>query len=550
LTADLTSLRNNVTAELATMKQAVTKAELTVAALKTSIDKEFPAFEKRLAALEAANKRDYNIAGRLAAVEAKSDNMPKKGTLENLMDAVDKIDKDVDILAKDLAKVKEDRITMPGPIVEGNMEDCSEEELPIHGEDSGEGALHEEKHEPDLLPTGPMTAGTRGRRAMEAIRGETSSVMSGIRFTGPSHEVPLTTIHEDIRERGRPGEMPEMAGIENPRGASGFGGHGFGGNPYNHADMPRHSNPLYEEHKPVNLKMPAPEKFSGKKVGQNVGLWLRQVQRYAAAMRYSPSQTLSYAVGLLTDAALVWADNKHALIEQHGWPYLEQGLMDQFQVVDLDTATRDKLENLAFQPGGDIVKFIQTFREYLLQIPSMTEREALQYFQRAMPADVRQFLRLNMEGASLDAIYHKLQTLASLQASIGTTTGSLVPSLVPKNRAPYVGGNGSGIGDAGKSSQPPQNGNGYGSSGHGGWKGGNKSPRYNAPNRRNRGRQGKQPDTPHSVKAATEKSPRKKEKTGGRTCYACGESDHTLSVCPLWAQMREQLKASNTKPRS
>ncbi|MEM7375704.1 MAG: hypothetical protein AAF587_44335 [Bacteroidota bacterium] len=539
LAAGLRALEEEFQKERANWEQEFHKLRLSFAAIQTSMDRDSTDFEKRIRALEVASAKETRLAGRLASAEDKIDKAPSRAAFETLHNTVSTMDADLKTLMEDLKGKSGQGLLAPGPLTEGVKEEDQESDGLTSPEVSPR-----RKPEQLEMPMGPHTAGQRARVAMESIRrgeAQEGSMMSDVRYDEHPREDLATHLNAIPEEEGNPewnheGGHMDADGVDH-RGASGFGGNGFNGAPYAHAEMPRHSNPLFEQNRNPKIKLPLPEKFSGKKVGQNVALWLRQVQRYCTAMNFRPMETLEFAVGSLIDSAAVWADSKHGMIMERGWMFFEQGLISQFQILDVETVTRDKMESLSFEAGGDIVKFIQSFREHQLQIPDMSDREALQYFQRAMPPDIRQFLRLNMADAPLDAVFNKLQTLASLQASIGSVSGSTVPSLVPHNRTAYVGGSGSGIGD----SKGNKNFNSHKGKGKGKGFNRNSGSGYQK-QRRGGGFQKKQTSSPHTMDAATHKSPRKSEGSGRKTCYACGAEDHQLSKCPLWAKMREQLK--------
>lgn len=280
------------------------------------------------------------------------------------------------------------------------------------------------------------------------------------------------------------------------------------------------------------IKVPQPEKFSGTRPSQNVALWLRQVGRYCATQRYSLMETLHVAVGLLTDSAALWADTNFEEIQRKGWSFLEQGLLQQFQPMDVRQAALDRLEALSFEENGDIMKHVRKFRELVVQVPSMGKEEQLSYFLRGMPMQIKQFIRLNMDGAGLDAIVGKLQSIASLQATMGTASGSQVPALMPKNRSSWTGEQStSGGGFSGRGR--------FGNRGRNGGRGRfNNSGRYtNSGRSSGQSHGGRSSGAVSSIAAVTET---RKDKGRKVTCFACESSDHRMDTCPVWAAWKKE----------
>ena len=176
--------------------------------------------------------------------------------------------------------------------------------------------------------------------------------------------------------------------------------------------------------------------------------------------------------------------------------------------------------------------FTKKFRENLLGLRNASEQEKLGYFLRAMPPDVLQFIRVHMGlNPPLEEVLHRLQSLASLQQTTGTISGSMVPSLIKKNS-----GN-SHQSQSGSTHTNTQRSGGYGY-GNSGYRGRNRGS-YGGRGR-GRGNGGRSGGDSHRLNAAESKSPRRQ----GRKCIGCGNPDHVLAQCPKWLEFMNSKKAA------
>ncbi|MEM7375739.1 MAG: hypothetical protein AAF587_44510, partial [Bacteroidota bacterium] len=499
----------------------VSKIHAAFQALQASVNEhgaQLIAQGEKIKELQDKMKSQSDWEKRLMAVEKNMAKAASIAAVEKLSSQLESVETNLDVvIGETLAGNPKSSFYDSGPVGEGiestqvKKEDVPEMNVGPKFVERSAAGMQAIGGGPGISGLGVMDTPDRGDLGIGSLgaRGVSSSEVPGSRLP-PVHESPSDHRAEDDTSLSHPTRTDgthdhRLAAMRTGGSMSGveyYDGHARGGTMHGHAAF---SNPVYGRVETAsttkNPKIDKPEKFSGDSDNANVGLWCRMCRRYGEANNMTSMSLLHTAVSLLRGSAALWYDQVEYSIRDGGFEAFERGLKAQFQYIQPEMTATDRLNAMKFVAGEDFMAFSKKFRENLLGLRNCSEREKLGYFLRAMPADVLQFVRLHMGlNPPLEEVLHRLQSVASLQMTSGTVSGSMIPSLIKKasSNSQQTHGNGS--------SYTNRNG------GNGGHFGRNRGSYGNRGRGRGGGRGGRSGDS-HHLNAVDGKSPRK-----GKTC--------------------------------
>ncbi|KAG2191851.1 hypothetical protein INT47_002866, partial [Mucor saturninus] len=139
---------------------------------------------------------------------------------------------------------------------------------------------------------------------------------------------------------------------------------------------------------PPSVRIERPDFYRGARSANEIDGWIRSVERFAELHRMDYDSWTSYAITLLRDRADVWWRR----LEDNGtrtsdWRTFTRLLNDNFRPVHSIQNARDRIRSL--RQSGSIESYIDTFQDLRMDIPSMTEDEALDRFVNGLRPETR-----------------------------------------------------------------------------------------------------------------------------------------------------------------
>lgn len=142
-----------------------------------------------------------------------------------------------------------------------------------------------------------------------------------------------------------------------------------------------------------SVRIKEPDTYDGSRSAATIDSWIQTVERYANFHNLDDNRTGLLAITLLRGRADAWYRSMDRNIQDPmGWLELKRELIDFFRPENTTRLARDKLAALV--QVGDLTDYINTFMNIKLEIPNMTEEEAVDKFTRGLrDKDTRAYVR-------------------------------------------------------------------------------------------------------------------------------------------------------------
>lgn len=141
------------------------------------------------------------------------------------------------------------------------------------------------------------------------------------------------------------------------------------------------------------VRIKEPDTYDGSRSATIIDSWTQSINRYANFHSLDDSRTGLLAITLLRGRADAWYRSlEHDVQESMGWLELKRELIAFFRPDNAIRLARDKLA--ALTQTGDLTDYINSFMNIKLEIPTMTEEEAVDKFTRGLrDKDTRAYVR-------------------------------------------------------------------------------------------------------------------------------------------------------------
>lgn len=135
-------------------------------------------------------------------------------------------------------------------------------------------------------------------------------------------------------------------------------------------------------------KLPEPDTYQGDRSPGAVESWIRTMERYLELSTLEEHEWVPFAIMKLRDEAEEWWEQRSF----HGsavteWADFRKHIIVEFRPLNATQQARGKLAVL--HQTGTVTDYVAQFRGVRIQIPSMTDEEALDRFTRGLQDDIR-----------------------------------------------------------------------------------------------------------------------------------------------------------------
>lgn len=138
----------------------------------------------------------------------------------------------------------------------------------------------------------------------------------------------------------------------------------------------------------VQLRLQTPDTYHGDRSPYVAESWLRSIERYNQVAGKSTSDLLAYTQALFRgDAEIWWTTMEQRGINPTSWTEFCEMVLSEFKPKNSVKVARDKMAALT-QGDKSVSEYINEFRAIKLQIPHMTDEEALDRFERGLRSGV------------------------------------------------------------------------------------------------------------------------------------------------------------------
>lgn len=155
----------------------------------------------------------------------------------------------------------------------------------------------------------------------------------------------------------------------------------------------------------AQFKVREPEVFKGERNALVVESWINSMELYFQLIRATHGQDqLLYALSLLRGDAQLWYSQKKIYEAQElpqDWDDFKVLLRKEFVPINSVIQARDKLASLV--QGGSVTDYINEFRRLKLQIPDLSQGDALDRFVRGLVKVIRVAVRSRFPTTLADA---------------------------------------------------------------------------------------------------------------------------------------------------
>lgn len=135
-------------------------------------------------------------------------------------------------------------------------------------------------------------------------------------------------------------------------------------------------------------KLPEPDTYHGDRSPGAVESWIRTMERYLQLTSLNDHEWVPFAVMKLRDEAEEWWQQRSLYgPEVSEWTEFRKHIIVEFRPLNATQQARDKLAVL--RQTGTVVDYVAQFRGVRIQIPTMTDEEALDRFTRGLQDDIR-----------------------------------------------------------------------------------------------------------------------------------------------------------------
>lgn len=135
-------------------------------------------------------------------------------------------------------------------------------------------------------------------------------------------------------------------------------------------------------------KLPEPDTYHGDRSPGAIESWIRTMERYLQLTSLDDHEWVPFAVMKLRDEAEEWWQQRSyrgsAISEWHDF---RKEIITEFRPLNATQQARDKLAVL--HQTGTVIDYVAQFRGVRIQIPTMTDEEALDRFTRGLQDDIR-----------------------------------------------------------------------------------------------------------------------------------------------------------------
>ena len=179
----------------------------------------------------------------------------------------------------------------------------------------------------------------------------------------------------------------------------------------------------------ATIKPTKPDVYDGKRDGLTVNTWLYQVELYLNLVQLNnpelnvdDNMKISFASSLLKKNAASWWYMKYqAGVAPGQWDAFKQAVKDEFIPQDNIRRVRDRLRNLVQKTS--VVHYVESFRNLVIEIPTMSEDEKVDKFISGLKPAVR--LEVLKSGAqTLDEVTRIALSVDSAMFNFGMFSGS------------------------------------------------------------------------------------------------------------------------------
>ncbi|KAG1322416.1 hypothetical protein G6F62_010257 [Rhizopus arrhizus] len=138
----------------------------------------------------------------------------------------------------------------------------------------------------------------------------------------------------------------------------------------------------------TNVRIPIPSSYSGERSAAVINLWLQEVERYLEFNCVTQQRWLPYAITLLRGRAQKWWNQlSQKKAESTTWERFKIDLEYAFKPSYSEQSARDKLASI--KQMTSVSEYADAFQDILLDLPRVSDDEALDRFVRGLKDDVR-----------------------------------------------------------------------------------------------------------------------------------------------------------------
>ncbi|EIE84465.1 hypothetical protein RO3G_09175 [Rhizopus delemar RA 99-880] len=166
-----------------------------------------------------------------------------------------------------------------------------------------------------------------------------------------------------------------------------------------------------------SVRIPIPSTYSGERSAAVINLWIQEVERYLSFYSVHPNRWIAYAVTLLRGRSQKWWNHiTQKQEEPQTWEKFKHDLEYAFKPSYSEQAARDRLANI--KQTSSITEYADAFQDILLDLPRVSDDEALDRFVRGLKDKARIHV-LTREPRSLEeAIRYSISYDSAQQAGI------------------------------------------------------------------------------------------------------------------------------------
>ncbi|KAG1440621.1 hypothetical protein G6F55_013446 [Rhizopus delemar] len=137
-----------------------------------------------------------------------------------------------------------------------------------------------------------------------------------------------------------------------------------------------------------NVRIPMPSTYNGERNAAVINLWIQEVERYLNFYDVPKTRWISYGVTLLRDRAQKWWNQLSQKNEESTtWEKFKVDLEYSFKPSYSEHAARDRLASI--KQNRSVAEYVDEFQDVLLDLPRVSDDEALDRFVRGLKDDAR-----------------------------------------------------------------------------------------------------------------------------------------------------------------
>ena len=186
-------------------------------------------------------------------------------------------------------------------------------------------------------------------------------------------------------------------------------------------------------------KLREPDTYHGTRTPHAAESWLRSVQRYADVTGMDEVDRVQYAINLFRgDADTWWRTREIVGHDASTWIDFCKLVLDEFRPRNAKQTARDRLA--ALTQTGTVEEYVNDFRNLWLEIPTMTDDEALDRFVRGLAENVQVYVRTQFPTTTAQAerIAFAYEGAMSLHQNAADKMTRLEPPRQPSRDVEYM----------------------------------------------------------------------------------------------------------------